>query len=70
MSGLSISYILCSLLIYIYIYGFHLLFRWLEEIDRKQAELVATQIALEELRQHDRLLTTKNDMLMVLVPYF
>ncbi|KAK1358771.1 kinesin-like protein KIN-12D [Heracleum sosnowskyi] len=38
---------------------------WLEEIDRKQAELVATQIALEELRQHDRLLTTKNDMLMM-----
>ncbi|XP_074343871.1 kinesin-like protein KIN-12D [Apium graveolens] len=38
---------------------------WLEEIDRKQAELVATQIALEELRQHDQLLTTKNDMLMM-----
>ncbi|KAL8148213.1 hypothetical protein AgCh_005534 [Apium graveolens] len=38
---------------------------WLEEIDRKQAELVTTQIALEELRQEDRLLTTKNDMLMM-----
>ncbi|KAK1392026.1 hypothetical protein POM88_011082 [Heracleum sosnowskyi] len=35
-----------------------------EEIDRKQAELVAAQIALEKLRQHDRLLTTKNDMLV------
>ncbi|KAL1811940.1 hypothetical protein ACET3Z_022005 [Daucus carota] len=38
---------------------------WLEEIDRKQAELVAAQITLEELRQHDRVLTTKNDMLMM-----
>ncbi|KAK1395645.1 hypothetical protein POM88_005508 [Heracleum sosnowskyi] len=36
-----------------------------EEIDRKQVELVASQIALEELRQHDRLLTTKNDMLVL-----
>ncbi|XP_074343007.1 uncharacterized protein LOC141680782 [Apium graveolens] len=44
--------------------------RWLEEIDRKQAELVAAQIALEEIRQQDRLLSTKNDMLIVLVPCF
>ncbi|KAK1385535.1 hypothetical protein POM88_023270 [Heracleum sosnowskyi] len=42
---------------------------WLEEIDRKQAELVAEQIALEKLRQHDRLLTTKNVMLVVIEPY-
>ncbi|CAL5333677.1 unnamed protein product [Camellia sinensis] len=36
--------------------------RWLEEIDRKQAEMVAVQVALEKLRQRDRLLTTENGM--------
>ncbi|XP_022725985.1 kinesin-like protein KIN-12D isoform X2 [Durio zibethinus] len=36
---------------------------WLEEIDRKQAELVAAQIALEKLRQRDQLLKTENEML-------
>ncbi|KAM7474929.1 hypothetical protein LguiB_022172 [Lonicera macranthoides] len=35
---------------------------WLEEIERKQAEMVAAQIALEKLRQRDRLLTTENEM--------
>ncbi|KAK6241009.1 hypothetical protein SCA6_006398 [Theobroma cacao] len=36
---------------------------WLEEIDRKQAEVVAAQIALEKLRQRDQLLKTENEML-------
>ncbi|GAB2267273.1 hypothetical protein Dimus_002259 [Dionaea muscipula] len=36
---------------------------WLEEIDRRQAELIAAQIALENLHQRDRLLTTENEML-------
>ncbi|KAK3025634.1 hypothetical protein RJ639_042132 [Escallonia herrerae] len=35
---------------------------WLEEIDRKQAELVAAQFALEKLHQQDRLLATENEM--------
>ncbi|XP_057966007.1 kinesin-like protein KIN-12F [Malania oleifera] len=35
---------------------------WLEEIDRKQAEMVALQISLEKLRQQDRLLLTENEM--------
>ncbi|XP_048337159.2 kinesin-like protein KIN-12D isoform X1 [Ziziphus jujuba] len=38
---------------------------WLEEIDRKQAELVALQVALEKLRQRDELLKTENEMLKV-----
>ena len=41
--------------------------RWLEEIDRKQAELVAAQIALEKLHQRDQLLKTENEMLKVKV---
>ncbi|POO03052.1 hypothetical protein TorRG33x02_011130, partial [Trema orientale] len=36
---------------------------WLEEIDRKQAEVVAAQIALEKLRQRDQLLKAENEML-------
>ncbi|KAK0583126.1 hypothetical protein LWI29_033600 [Acer saccharum] len=36
---------------------------WLEEIDRKQAELVTAQIALEKLRQQDQSLRTENEML-------
>ncbi|KAK4848274.1 hypothetical protein QYF36_011166 [Acer negundo] len=36
---------------------------WLEEIDRKQAELVSAQIALEKLRQQDQSLRTENEML-------
>lgn len=40
-------------------------FRWLQEMDRKQAELVAVQIALENLRQRDQLLKTENEMLKV-----
>ena len=40
-------------------------FRWLEEIDRKQAELVAAQIALEKLRQREKLLSTENEKLKV-----
>ncbi|XVE49142.1 hypothetical protein DITRI_Ditri01bG0058600 [Diplodiscus trichospermus] len=36
---------------------------WLEEIDRKKAEVVAAQIALEKIRQRDQLLKTENEML-------
>ncbi|KAL9327432.1 hypothetical protein ACSQ67_008077 [Phaseolus vulgaris] len=36
---------------------------WLQEMDRKQAELVAVQIALENLRQRDQMLKTENEML-------
>ncbi|KAF3435686.1 hypothetical protein FNV43_RR22777 [Rhamnella rubrinervis] len=36
---------------------------WLEEINRKQAEVVAIQIALEKHQQHDQLLKTENEML-------
>ncbi|KAK6946166.1 hypothetical protein RJ641_013710 [Dillenia turbinata] len=39
--------------------------RWLEEIDQKQAELVAAHVALEKLHQRDWLLTAKNEMLKV-----
>lgn len=39
--------------------------RWLEEIERKQAEMVAAQIALEKLRRQDQLLKTENEMLKV-----
>jgi cell division protein FtsB len=42
-----------------------LLVRWLQDIDRKQAELVAAQIALEKLRQRDQLLKTENELLRV-----
>lgn len=45
--------------------GYSYVYRWLEEIDRKQAEMVSAQIALEKLRQRDRLLTTENEMLKV-----
>lgn len=34
-------------------------------MDRKQAELVAVQIALENLRQREQLLKTENEMLKV-----
>jgi len=34
-------------------------------MDRKQSELVAVQIALENLRQRDQLLKTENEMLKV-----
>lgn len=44
--------------------------RWLEEIDRRQAEMVAAQIALEKLRQRDQLLQAENEMLKVkILPY-
>ncbi|XP_027191010.1 kinesin-like protein KIN-12D isoform X2 [Cicer arietinum] len=36
---------------------------WLQDIDRKQSELVAAQIALENLRQRDQFLKTENEML-------
>ncbi|XP_059314093.1 kinesin-like protein KIN-12D [Lycium ferocissimum] len=36
---------------------------WIEEIERKQAEMVAAQIGLEKLRQRDHLLTTENEMI-------
>nr|XP_043629351.1 kinesin-like protein KIN-12F [Erigeron canadensis] len=35
---------------------------WLEEIERKQAEMIAAQVALEQLRQRDHLLSTENEM--------
>ncbi|KAH9656269.1 kinesin-like protein KIN-12D [Citrus sinensis] len=38
---------------------------WLEEIERKQAEMVAAQIALEKLRQRDQTLKTENEMLKI-----
>ncbi|QHN82219.1 phragmoplast orienting kinesin 2 isoform [Arachis hypogaea] len=36
---------------------------WLREMEKKQAEIVAAQIALENLRQRDQLLKTENEML-------
>ncbi|XP_054777208.1 kinesin-like protein KIN-12D isoform X2 [Prosopis cineraria] len=36
---------------------------WLHEVDRKQAELVAAQIAMEKLRQRDHSLKTENEIL-------
>ncbi|KAK9286730.1 hypothetical protein L1049_015133 [Liquidambar formosana] len=36
---------------------------WLEEINRKQAEMVATQIALEKLRHQDQLHKAESEML-------
>ncbi|CAI9764401.1 unnamed protein product [Fraxinus pennsylvanica] len=36
---------------------------WLEEIERKQAEMLAAQVTLEKLSQKDQLLTTENEML-------
>ncbi|XP_062020518.1 kinesin-like protein KIN-12D [Rosa rugosa] len=36
---------------------------WLEEIERKQAETIAVQIALEKLRQRDQLHKTENEVL-------
>ncbi|KAK8364276.1 hypothetical protein V6Z12_A03G219300 [Gossypium hirsutum] len=36
---------------------------WLEEIDRKQAELTAVHVALENVRQRDQLLKIENEML-------
>ncbi|KAE9607258.1 putative plus-end-directed kinesin ATPase transcription factor bZIP family [Lupinus albus] len=38
---------------------------WLEEMDRKQAEMLATQIALENLRHREQLLKTENGMLQM-----
>ncbi|KAL2457752.1 Phragmoplast orienting kinesin 2 [Forsythia ovata] len=38
---------------------------WLEEIERKQSEMVAAQVTLEKLSQKDQLLTTENEMLKV-----
>lgn len=47
---------------------FQVLFsRWLQEIERKQAEMVAAQIALEKLRQRDQTLETENEMLKVVL---
>lgn len=46
--------------------SFEVLFsRWLDDIERKQAEMVASQIALEKLHQRVQLLTAENDMLKV-----
>ncbi|XP_068653780.1 kinesin-like protein KIN-12F isoform X2 [Aristolochia californica] len=38
---------------------------WLDEINRKQAEMVTMQVALEKLRQQDQFLTTENETLKV-----
>ncbi|KAI3708035.1 hypothetical protein L2E82_37040 [Cichorium intybus] len=35
---------------------------WLEEIERKQSEMITSQVALEQLRQKYRLLKTENEM--------
>ncbi|KAD4179211.1 hypothetical protein E3N88_27802 [Mikania micrantha] len=35
---------------------------WLEEIERKQGEMIAAQVALGQLRQRDRILSTENEM--------
>lgn len=43
---------------------------WLEEIERKQAEMVAAQVALEKLRQRDQTLKTENEMLKVHINTF
>ncbi|XP_068655925.1 kinesin-like protein KIN-12D isoform X2 [Aristolochia californica] len=39
--------------------------RWLEVINCKHAEMVASQVALEKLRQQDQFLTTENETLKV-----
>ncbi|KAJ4965860.1 hypothetical protein NE237_017709 [Protea cynaroides] len=39
--------------------------RWLEEINRKHADMVAAHIALEKLQQRDQFFTTENEMLKV-----
>ncbi|KAL6522612.1 hypothetical protein OROMI_031570 [Orobanche minor] len=36
---------------------------WLEEIERKQAEMMAAHVALEKLREQEQLLSTENEML-------
>nr|GMC78383.1 kinesin-like protein KIN-12D [Ipomoea batatas] len=36
---------------------------WLEEIERKQAEMMAAKVALEKLHERDQLLTTENEMI-------
>ncbi|XP_043711604.1 kinesin-like protein KIN-12D isoform X3 [Telopea speciosissima] len=38
---------------------------WLDEINRKHADMVAARIALEKLRQRDQFFTTENEMLKV-----
>ncbi|KAJ4963751.1 hypothetical protein NE237_023690 [Protea cynaroides] len=38
---------------------------WLEEINKKHADMVAARLALEKLRQRDYFLTTENEMLQV-----
>ncbi|XP_058069283.1 kinesin-like protein KIN-12D [Magnolia sinica] len=38
---------------------------WLDEINRRNAEMVATKVALEKLQQRDQFLTTENQMLKV-----
>ncbi|KAF8406359.1 hypothetical protein HHK36_008446 [Tetracentron sinense] len=38
---------------------------WLEEIDRKHAEMVAARFALEKLRQRDQFLTTENEKMKI-----
>lgn len=41
------------------------LIRWLDDINRKQAELVAAQDALENLRQRHQPLKNENELLRV-----
>ncbi|EPS64519.1 hypothetical protein M569_10262 [Genlisea aurea] len=38
---------------------------WLEEIERKQAEIMAAHIAVDKLRRQEQLLSTENDILKV-----
>ncbi|CAH9125833.1 unnamed protein product [Cuscuta epithymum] len=36
---------------------------WVEEIEKKQAQMVATKVALEELHERNQLLTTENEII-------
>lgn len=40
-------------------------YSWLDEINRRKAEMVAAKIASEKLQQHGQLLTAENEMLKV-----
>jgi hypothetical protein len=39
---------------------------WLEEINRRQAEMVAARVSVEKMRQRNQALTTENENLKVL----
>lgn len=40
--------------------------RWLEEINKGQAEIVAARVSAEKFRQRDQVLTTENEKMKVL----